>query len=207
MPLAGAFAGAFVGGSIYAALLWFIAGRVALRRDITLGALPPWMLALAGCAAAGAALIAPAAVAFPAGATLVGALVCGLVDARTGFIFNALTLTMAAVAGLAAATNVHPADGMLAAAIVGAGLGALHLLTGRRGIGLGDVKLGSAIALGYGVGPAVVAIGSAFILGALYAVTMIGLGRAKRTDALRFGPFIAGGAVVGLSVFALGPLV
>jgi len=202
MPLAGAFAG----GSLYAALLWFIARGVALRRGIPLGALPPWMIALGGCAATAAALIAPATVALPAGATLVGAMICGLVDARTGFIFNALTLTMATVAGLAAATSVHPADGVLAAAIVGAGLGTLHLITGRRGIGLGDVKLGSAIALGYGVGPAAVAIGSAFILGALYGVTMIGLGRAKRTDALRFGPFIAGGAVVGLAACALGPL-
>jgi len=202
MPLAGAFAG----GSIYAALLWSIARRVALRRDIALGGLPPWMIVLAGCAATGAALIEPATVAVPAGATLIGALICGLVDARTGFIFNALTLTMAAVAGLAAAMSVHPADGVLAAAIVGTGLGTLHFITGRRGIGLGDVKLGSAIALGYGVGPAVVAIGSAFVLGALYAVTMIGLGRAKRTDALRFGPFIAGGAAVGLAACALGPL-
>jgi leader peptidase (prepilin peptidase)/N-methyltransferase len=198
--------GAFAAGSVYAVCLWFIARRVARRRHIALGSLPRWMIAFAGCAASGAALIAPAAIALPAGATLVGALICGLVDARTGFIFDALSLTMVAVTCLAAGLHFGAPDGVLAAAIVGAVLGALHLLTRRRGIGLGDVKLGSAIALGYGVEPAIVGIGSAFILGAFYAVTMIGLGRAKRTDALRFGPFIAGGAAVGLTACALGPL-
>jgi leader peptidase (prepilin peptidase)/N-methyltransferase len=199
-------AGAFAAGSVYAACLWLIARHVALRRDLALGSLPAWMVALAGSAAAGAALICPPPIALTAGATLVGALICGLVDARTGYIFDALSLTMVGVTCLAAALNVRPADGVLAAAVIGAGLGTLHLVTGRRGIGLGDVKLGSAITLGYGLQPALVGIGSAFILGALYALTMIGLGRAKRTDALRFGPFIAGGAAVGFAACALGPL-
>jgi leader peptidase (prepilin peptidase)/N-methyltransferase len=164
------------------------------------------MVALCGSAAAGAALILPPALALSAGATLVGALICGLVDARTGFIFDALSLTMVATACLTAGLNAHAADGALGAAIVGSTLGVLHLLTRRRGIGLGDVKLGAAIAFGYGVGPALVAIGSAFVLGAVYAVTLISLGRAKRTDAVRFGPFIAAGAAVGLCTCALGPL-
>jgi leader peptidase (prepilin peptidase)/N-methyltransferase len=199
-------AGAFAAGAVYAVCLWSIAQHAARRREIDLGSLPAWTIAFASFAAAACAAIFAPAIALPAGATFIGALVCGLVDARTGFIFDALSLTMVVVACLAAGLSFRPADGALAAGIVGAGLGALHLLTGRRGIGLGDVKLGSAIGLGYGVQATVVTIGSAFILGALYAVVMLALGRAKRTDALRFGPFIAGGAAVGLGVCALGPL-
>ena len=90
-----------------------------------------------------------------------------------------------------------------AAAVVAGALTGLYLVTGRRGIGLGDVKLGGAIALGYGLGIALVAIGSAFVLGALYAVVMIASGRAKRSDAVRFGPFLAGGAAIGLTAGAL----
>ena len=96
------------------------------------------------------------------------------------------------------------ADDLVAAAAVGAALIALYLLSGRRGIGLGDVKLSSAIALGYGLGPACAAIGSAFILGGVYAAALLLSGRAKRTDAVRFGPFIAGGAAVGLGANFLG---
>ncbi len=199
------YAGFFAAGAIYAACLWFIARRVARRRALALGSLPPWIVALGGGAAAVAAASVPPAAALPAAATFIGALVCGLVDARTGYIFDALSLTMVAVTGIAAGLNFHVADGLLAATITGIGLGALYLLTGRRGIGFGDVKLGSAIALGYGVAPAIVTLGSAFILGAAYAVIMIGCGRAKRTDTVRFGPFIAGGAAVGLSICALGP--
>ena len=196
----------FAAGAAYAGCLWSIALHVARSRGLSLGSLPVWAALLAGTAAAGAAACFPPANAFPAGATLVGALVCGLVDARTGFIFDALSLTMVTLTCGAALLHFGAADGALAAAIVGGGLSGLYLLTGRRGIGLGDVKLGSAIALGYGVQAAVITIGSAFILGALYAVVMIGTGRAKRTDALRFGPFIAGGAAVGLTANALVPL-
>ncbi len=195
-----------VAGGAYAACLWFVAGHVARRRALALGPLPVWLLVLGAGAAGGTAVLYPSSDALPAGAALVGAIVCGLVDARTGFIFDALSAIMAAVSCIAAGLNFHAPDGFLAAAIVGAALGSLYLLTGRRGIGLGDVKLGAAVALGYGLQPAIVAIGSAFVLGALYAVTMIGCGRARRTDALRFGPFIAGGAAVGLTVGAWGPL-
>jgi leader peptidase (prepilin peptidase)/N-methyltransferase len=201
-----AYAGFFAAGAVYAACLWFIAQRAARGRAIALGALPPWIVVLGGSAAAVVAAIVPPAAAFPAAATFIGALICGLVDSRTGYIFDALSLTMVAVTGIAAGLNFHAADGLVAAAIVGCGLGTLYLLTGRRGIGFGDVKFGSAIALGYGVAPAIVTLGSAFILGAAYAIVMIGCGRAKRTDTVRFGPFIAGGAAVGLSACALGPL-
>jgi leader peptidase (prepilin peptidase)/N-methyltransferase len=193
---------AAAGGAAYAAVLWRIAVSVARRRAIALGSFPVWV----GMACAGAAVAATAAgsASIAVAAGLIGAVVCGLVDARTGLIFDALSLTVTG-AGLAGARFAQRlADGLLGALAVGAALAAIYLITARRGIGLGDVKLGSAVALGYGLHAGFVALGSAFVLGAAYAGVLLGTGRARRTDALRFGPFIAGGAAVGLTTTALG---
>jgi leader peptidase (prepilin peptidase)/N-methyltransferase len=185
-------------GAFYAGALWGIAQRVAARRALELGPLPWWLPALGGCAALGIACLAGAPQASPLAASLIGAIVCGVVDARTGFIFDALSLTVAAVsAGLALACGML-ADGLIGAALAAAILGGLYLITRRRGIGLGDVKLGAALALGYGAQSTLVALGSAFVLGAAYATALLAGGRARRTDAVRFGPFIAGGAAVAL---------
>ena len=199
-----AIAGVFAAGAAYAGCLWFIATLVARRRALPLGDVPGWVVVVCGCAAVGADSFFAPGIALTAGASLIGAIVCALVDARTGFIFDALSLTTAAVTCGFALLDSRLAESALAAAVVGGALAAIYLLTGRRGIGLGDVKLGSAMALGCGPQAAIVAIGSAFVLGALYAGVLVGLGRAKRSDALRFGPFIAGGAAVGLTSSALG---
>lgn len=198
-----AIASTFAAGTAYAGALWFVAVQTARRRALALGALPAWVLGLCGSLAAGTAVFAPA-VALPAGVALIGAIICGLVDARTGFIFDALTLNIAVATGVVMMVDGRLVDGAVGVAIVGGALALLYFATGRHGIGLGDVKLGSVIALGYGLESALVAIGSAFILGALYAGALMGLGRAQRTDALRFGPFIAGGAVLALTAGALG---
>ena len=189
----------FVTGALYAASLWLIAARVAARRELALGSFPWWAIALCGIAAVAVDRVWPPQTELLAAATLIGAIVCGVVDARTGYIFDALFFTMATIASVLSVACGHAVDGLAAAAIVAAALGALHLLTGRRGLGLGDVKLASVVAGGYGVAVGLSAIGSAFVLGAAYAVALLVVGRAKRTDALRFGPFIAGGAAVVLT--------
>jgi leader peptidase (prepilin peptidase)/N-methyltransferase len=191
-------------GAAYAALLWSIAAAVARERRLGLGALPVWLPAAGGAAAASVAAFFAADVALPIAAALIGTLVCGLVDARTGLIFDALTLAMSAATGAADALDHRLVDGLTAALIVGGALAAIYFITGRRGIGLGDVKLGAALALGLGSEAGLVALGGAFVLGALYAAVMIGTGRAKRSDAIRFGPFIAGGAALSLSAVTLG---
>jgi leader peptidase (prepilin peptidase)/N-methyltransferase len=194
----------FAAGAAYARCLWSIAVRIAHQRSLPLGDVPGWALPLCGCCAVAVGLCFPTGIALMVGATLIGAIVCGLVDARTGFIFDALSLTMAAVSGLFAILEGRFTQCALAAVVVGGGLAVIYLLTARRGIGLGDVKLSSAIALGYGPQAAIIAVGSAFVLGALYAGVLIGCGRAGRSDTLRFGPFIAGGAAVGLTASGLG---
>ena len=138
-----------VAGGAYAACLWFVARHVARRRALALGTLPVWLLVLGAAAAGGTAVLD-----IPRPSRCRPALrwwarsVCGVVDARTGFIFDALSAIMAAVSCITAGLNFHAPDGFLAAAIVGAALGSSVSAHRSRGIGLGDVKLGAAVASG-----------------------------------------------------------
>jgi prepilin signal peptidase PulO-like enzyme (type II secretory pathway) len=194
----------FAAGVAYSGVLWLLAVWVARRRQLVLGGFPRWAGPLCGGVALACAITLPFDTALLGAASLIGAIICAIVDTRTGFIFNVLSLSMAIVAGVVAISVGRLAGGVLAAALVGGGLGALYLVSGRRGIGLGDVKLGAAIALGDDVPTALISIGSAFIVGAAYAGILLGRGRATRTDTIRFGPFLASGAAVGLTASAMG---
>jgi leader peptidase (prepilin peptidase)/N-methyltransferase len=131
----------------------------------------------------------------PALASTGGALVAGIVDARTGYIPDRVSGTTALAALLlAAACGTVPAA-LCGALAAGGALLALYLLTNRRGLGLGDVKLAAAIGLGFGPGPSIVALGAAFVAGGAYASWLLATRRARRGDAVRFGPFLAAGAL------------
>jgi leader peptidase (prepilin peptidase)/N-methyltransferase len=147
------------------------------------------------------ALAAVAALpALPALAALVGTLAAAAVDARTGYIPDRLTrttalgaLTLAAFGG----TAVHACGGAFA---VGGALLALYMLTSGRGLGLGDVKLGTAIGAGFGPSAGTVALGAAFVAGGVYASWLLATRRARRGDAIRFGPFLAIGVITAMLV-------
>ncbi len=136
-------------------------------------------------------MIAPAAL-----AALAGTLVAAVVDARTGLIPDTLTRTTALAA---LACTIPPGGAPFAcggAYAVGGALLALHLLTGGRGLGLGDVKLGTAIGIGFGPIAGLLALGTAFVLGGAYAGWLLLARRARRGDAVRFGPFLAAGTLL-----------
>lgn len=138
--------------------------------------------------------------AMPALAASTGALAAAVVDARTGYIPDKLTrATALAALALAASSGaaVHAFGGAFA---VGGALLALHLLTGGRGLGLGDVKLGTAIGIGFGASAGIAALGAAFIAGGVYASWLLATRRARRGDAIRFGPFLAAGTVAAMLV-------
>lgn len=97
--------------------------------------------------------------------------------------------TAAACSGLAVAA-------FLALALVKAG-----------GMGLGDIKLAGVLGLflGYlGVPQVVVGLFAGFLLGAVYGIALIVTRRASRGTAVPFGPWMLGGAWIG--VLAGGPL-
>ncbi|MBU2074589.1 MAG: prepilin peptidase [Actinobacteria bacterium] len=79
--------------------------------------------------------------------------------------------------------------------------GGAWLLTGGRGMGLGDVALAPvlAVALGaLGLGPALVGLMAGFVLGALVGGLLLATGRLRRGARLPHGPFMLLGAAVGL---------
>jgi prepilin signal peptidase PulO-like enzyme (type II secretory pathway) len=134
-------------------------------------------------------------IALPALAALCGTAAAAVTDARTGLIPDALTRTTALAAlGCALANGVAPAA-CGGAYAVGGSLLVLHLLTRGRGLGLGDVKLGTAIGAGFGPVAGIVALGAAFVFGGAYASWLLLTRRARRGDAIRFGPFLAAGTV------------
>jgi len=147
----------------------------------------------------------PAICALPAIAALIGTLVGAIVDARTGYIPDAVSrATALTAAGLAATCGgaVHACGGAFA---VGGALMLLHLITRGRGLGLGDVKLGTAIGAGLGLWAGVVALGAAFIAGGVYASWLLATRRARRGDTIRFGPFLAAGTFAAMLVPGLLP--
>jgi leader peptidase (prepilin peptidase) / N-methyltransferase len=132
----------------------------------------------------------------PAVAAVCGALVAARIDARSGRIPDRVTRPTTAIAlGLAIACGIA-VSAFWGALAVGGTLLLLHAITRGRGLGLGDVKLGTAI--GTGLGPAIglAALGSAFVLGGAYATLLLATRRASRRDTVPFGPFLAAGTVL-----------
>jgi leader peptidase (prepilin peptidase)/N-methyltransferase len=131
----------------------------------------------------------------PAMVSAAGAILAGCVDARTGRIPNAISRGTA-IAALALAAQTGDATAALwGTVLAGGAIFALYALTLGTGIGLGDVKLAAAIGAGYGVYGAAVALGAAFVLGGAYGAWLLLTRGAHRTDAIRFGPFLAAGTV------------
>ena len=130
--------------------------------------------------------------------------ICALVDAATGFIPNRITYPAFALLLLLAAAQGHLPFALFGAASIGAALGALHLGTRGRGLGLGDVKLGACIGAALGAQTGLLAVESAFILGGMVGVLLLVLGKAQRKSTVRFGPFLALGVFVGILAQRIG---
>lgn len=168
-----------------------------------------------------AALAAPAILMAPAPAAAIAAaleLVALLWFAGIGIALTAIDLdthrlpdrivlpSYAVLAALLGTAAVLTGAGEAAArAAAGAGiLFAFYLalaLISPRGMGMGDVKLAGVIGLMLGwAGWAALAVGAlaAFLLGGLAAVVLIVARRARRTTGIPFGPWMLGGAWVGI---------
>ena len=155
--------------------------------------------------------------------TVLAALACGvllavaLIDWDTFLIPDELSLGLAVAGVLCAAWNPCFAGSdwrvavwwSLRGALIGLALGWCLAAAGeaafkREALGGGDVKLLAGVgAWAGGVGAFdCLMIGS--LLGSLYAVRLLAAGRARRSDPIPFGPFLAAGAV--FNFFRLLPL-
>jgi len=131
------------------------------------------------------------------GVACIALIVAGGADARTGFIFDAITLPAAVLAAtLAIASGASGLAAWGVALLVGA-FGAVVVFSRGRYMGLGDIKAMYAIGAAFGPFESLVAIFAACASG-IIAVAIAG--RFARGAEVRFGPHLAIGATFALVV-------
>ncbi|MDT0320980.1 A24 family peptidase [Streptomyces millisiae] len=176
------------------------------------GAATGTALATAGCCAALAAAVGsrPELVVWLLAAPVM--VLLATVDLAVQRLPDPLTLPLAGglLVGLGVAAPLPGAGGSWPGALLGGlALGACYLLLfviNPNGMGFGDVKLALSVgvALGWYGWPAVLAgtfVG--FLLAAGYGTALVIAGRAGRRTAVPFGPFMALGALAGLTLAGL----
>jgi leader peptidase (prepilin peptidase)/N-methyltransferase len=121
---------------------------------------------------------------------------CAVSDALTGTIPNRITYPSFAAIVLLGVARGTLGDTLAGAAAGGGSLLLLHAATSGRGLGLGDVKLGTCIGAGLGITAGLVAIGTAFVAGGCVGLALLAARRARRGDLLPFGPYLAIGTLL-----------
>ncbi len=142
---------------------------------------------------------------FVVAAVLLAALIAiTAIDVRLQIIPDAITLPGIIVGFVAnlATQRVSWVDSAIGI-VVGGGIfwaileGSL-LLTGREGMGGGDVKLGAMLGAFLGWKVALLSIFLAVLLGGVVALVLLGSRTTGRKDPIPFGPFLAAGGAAGL---------
>lgn len=153
-------------------------------------------------AAAGAALVLTAYLFFAAISIALAA-----IDLDTHRLPNAIVLpayaVLAALLGTAALLTADAESAGRAAAGAGILFGVYLILAliSPRGMGMGDVKLAGVIGIALGwAGWSALTVGAlaAFLLGGVVGIALILVGRARRNSGIPFGPWMLGGAWVGI---------
>lgn len=130
-----------------------------------------------------------------------------LIDLDTHTLPNRIVLPAAVVLPvlLGVASAVTGDWWAIARGLIGfAGLGAVYLclaLAVPGGMGFGDVKLAAPLGFGLaylGWGPLAVGSFAAFLLGGTFAIVLVLLRRAGRGSGIPFGPWMLGGAWLGI---------
>ncbi len=119
------------------------------------------------------------------------------IDAETGLLPDVITLPLIAV-GLV--VNLAGVFATFHAALIGAGVGYAALavvfytaraITGRDGLGFGDLKLFGAIGAWFGLASIGQVFMISFVVAAAHGVLLVVCGKASSDEAMPFGPFIA----------------
>ncbi|PZE74093.1 A24 family peptidase [Curtobacterium sp. MCBD17_019] len=130
-----------------------------------------------------------------------------LIDVETHTLPNVIVLPaypvcLVLLAGVSVLTGDGAAfvRGVIGLAALGLGYLMLAILV-PGGMGLGDVKLAGVLGfvLAYlGWGPLAVGAFGAFLLGGIFAIVLVAMRRARRGSGIPFGPWMIGGAWVGV---------
>lgn len=143
-------------------------------------------------------------ISFPEMLAASATLTCARIDARTGLIPNRITYPTLAILLMSETFAGTLWVSIWGTICVSGSLLFLYCITRKRGLGLGDVKLGACIGAGLGPFAGMRALASSFIFGGAVGLYLLLSGKAKRTDSLRFGPFLALGTIVALAEEMLG---
>lgn len=137
-------------------------------------------------------------------ALLAALLAVTAIDLQHQIIPDAITIpgTLAGLAATVAAGRLSWLDAV-AGVLLGGGifwliLTASLVLTGREGMGGGDVKLGAMLGAFLGWKVTLLAIFLAVVLGGALALVLLALRVTGRKEPIPFGPFLAAGGAVGL---------
>lgn len=153
------------------------------------------------CATIAAAWLAGRAESAAAAVTLAACAACAVIDFRTGYVPNCITLPAFAAAIALQTSAGSPGAAIAGTLACGGTLFALFAVTRGRGIGLGDVKLGCCIGAGFGAGHALGVLEFAFVAGGIVAAGALMLQALRRGDRLRFAPYLFAGAAYSALAF------
>lgn len=165
-------------------------------------ALPPVLEATSGTAAVASGCVLIAYLYFAAVSVTLA-----MIDLDVRKLPNAIVLPSYVVAlGLFGLATVMTGDvtPLLRAVVAAAALAAAYFLMAvilPGGMGMGDVKLAGLLGLYLGwVGWGALIVGAlaAFVLGGVFGLILISAGRATRKTGIPFGPWMLGGAAVGI---------
>lgn len=129
------------------------------------------------------------------GIACIALIVAGGADARTGLLFDAITLPTALLAAMLAIASGASDLAMWGVVLLVGGFGAVVVFSRGRYMGLGDVKAMYAIGAAFGPFESLVAIFAACASGIIAAAIA---GRFARGAEIRFGPHLAIGATFAL---------
>jgi prepilin signal peptidase PulO-like enzyme (type II secretory pathway) len=137
--------------------------------------------------------------AFAAAVASIAVVVGAFADAKTGYLFDAITIPAAVVTGTVAIATGFAAEAMWGVVLLVGIFGGVAVFSRGRAIGLGDVKAMYAIGAGFGPAKAILILFSASVSGLV--VTLVAKCIARRASVSReihFGPHLAIGSSLAL---------
>lgn len=176
-------------------LMTFLARRA--ERRVTDGRLPaPWpTFACALVVIALGLVLRPLDQATICGAACAALVAASGPDARTGYLFDTVTMPAAIVVTMLAFAFGFTANAVAGVTLLVGTFGTLVLISRGRLMGLGDVKAMYAIGVAFGPLESVVAIFAACVSGTIVAIAS---SRLRLGSEVRFGPHLALGGAFSL---------
>lgn len=184
---------------------WLCLGGRCAFCNKPIGAHYPLVELLSGASAVGVWLLYGAGLRAAAGVVLAWTLIClAFIDIRTKCLPDELTLGLV-WGGLI--VSIFGAFALPADAIIGAAAGYLSLwliymgfklLTGKDGLGHGDMKLLAALGAFFGWQPLPFIVLVATLIGLALSLTLLAMRKIERHDTVPFGPYLAAGGFVHL---------